>query len=425
MAERLKLVLPFLINHDQTAYVADRFLGESVRLISDVLEITKSLNIEGFLLTMDIEKAFDSVDHPFLFAVLEQMNIAPEFIDWIKVLINQNESCVFNGGMSTGYFPLTRGSRQGDPISAYLFIIVMEVFFTMVRNNENIQGIDILGFNYLLTAYADDATYIIKNISSAIEIFNTFDKFSDFSGLRLNKPKCECAGIGVKSGVQTALLDIKNINLNEDFIRILGVNFSYNDIIYKEKNVLEVIVKMENLLAIWRWRNLSVAGKISVFKSLAFSKIISISYLSYVPPIIINKIENLQKDFIWSGKTPKVKHSTLISNYEDGGLKDIDVNAKLKSLHLSWIKRLYSPNFHPWKNIPLKLIERYFNQDIFYSNIKIKLPILFPKFYTHIMDSWSDLIQLPLTEESTLLQHIWYNQFIKIGGSPIKKLFPF
>ena len=295
MAERLKLVLPFLINHDQTAYVADRFLGESVRLISDVLEITEALNIEGFLLTMDIEKAFDSVDHPFLYAVLEKMNIAHEFIDWIKVLINKNESCVFNGGMSTGYFPLTRGSRQGDPISAYLFIIVMEVFFTMVRNNENIQGLNILGFKYLLTAYADDASYIIKNISSAIEIFNTFDKFSEFSGLRLNKSKCEFAGIGVKNGVQTALLGIKNINLKEDFIRILGVYFSYNDTIYKEKNFLEVLVKMENLLAVWRWRNLSVAGKISVFKSLAFSKTIFISYLSFVPPILINKIENLQK----------------------------------------------------------------------------------------------------------------------------------
>ena len=137
--------------------------------------------------------------------------------------------------MSTGYFPLTRGSRQGDPISAYLFIIVMEVFFTMVRNNENIQGLNILGFKYLLTAYADDASYIIKNISSAIEIFNTFDKFSEFSGLRLNKSKREFAGIGVKNGVQTALLGIKNINLKEDFIQILGVHFSYNDTIYKEK----------------------------------------------------------------------------------------------------------------------------------------------------------------------------------------------
>ena len=82
--------MPSLINHDHKAYVADRFLGESVRLISDVLEITEALNIEGFLLTMDIEKAFDSVDHPFLYAVLEKMNIAHEFIDWIKVLINKN-----------------------------------------------------------------------------------------------------------------------------------------------------------------------------------------------------------------------------------------------------------------------------------------------------------------------------------------------
>ena len=174
------------------------------------------------------------------FAVLEQMNIAPEFIDWIKVLINKDESCVFNGGMSTGYFPLTRGSRQGDPIIAYLFIIVMEVFFTMVRNIENIQWLDISGFNYLLTAYADDATYIIKNISSAIEIFNTFEKFSELSGLRLNRSKCEFAGIGVKNGVQTVLLDIKNINLREDFIRNLGVNFSYNNIIYKEKTFLKL-----------------------------------------------------------------------------------------------------------------------------------------------------------------------------------------
>ena len=321
------------------------------------------------------------------------MNIAPEYIDWIKVLINKNESCVFNGGMSTGYFPLTRGSRQGDPISAYLFIIVMEVFFTMVRNNNNIQGLDILGFNYLLSAYADDATYIIKNTSSAIEIFYTFDKFSEFSGLRLNRSKCEFAGIGVKKGVQTALLDIKNINLMENFIRILGVHFSYNDIIYKEKIFLEVIAKMENLLAIWRWRNLSVADKISVFKSLAFLQNIFISYLSYIPPAIVNKLENLQKDFIWNGKTPKVKHTTLISNYEDGGLKDIDIMAKIKSLHLSWIKRLYSPNFHPWKNIPLKLIERYYQQNIFYSNIKINLPSLFPKFYINIMNSWSDLSQ--------------------------------
>ena len=117
---------------------------------------------------MEGKKKVESVDHPFLFCALESINITPELIDWIKVLIHKNESCVFNGGMSTGYFPLTRGSRQGDPISAYLFIIVMEVFFTIVRNNENIQGLDILGFKYLLTAYADDASYQEYNLRNRI-----------------------------------------------------------------------------------------------------------------------------------------------------------------------------------------------------------------------------------------------------------------
>ena len=111
LAERLKSVLPTIIQNDQTAYVYNRFLGESVRLISDILEITKTLNIDGFILTMDIEKAFDSVDQPFLFATLERFGFDPYFLDWIKVLLNKLESCVINGGVSTGHFSLEKGSR--------------------------------------------------------------------------------------------------------------------------------------------------------------------------------------------------------------------------------------------------------------------------------------------------------------------------
>ena len=107
----MKSVLPSLISHDQTAYVANRFLGESVRLVSDLLEITKALNLEGYLLSIDIEKAFDSVDHTFLFAILETMGFDSVFLDWIKVLHNNQESCVMNGKVSTRYFPLERGSR--------------------------------------------------------------------------------------------------------------------------------------------------------------------------------------------------------------------------------------------------------------------------------------------------------------------------
>ena len=143
--------------------------------------------------------------------------------------------------------------RQGDPISAYLFIIVIEIFFLMVRKNPKINGIEIFGIKHLLTSYADDTSFFVKNESSVIEIFNCFDVFSKYAGLKINKNKCEIAGIGVKNGAKLALLGIKNINLNTEHIKILGVCFTYNKKLFIEKNFNEVVKKMEKVLALWRW----------------------------------------------------------------------------------------------------------------------------------------------------------------------------
>ena len=73
------------------------------------LLVSKKLNIECFLLTIDIEKAFNIVDYPFLYAALSKIGFDKEFIDWIKVLNNGQESCIINGGESKGYFKLERG----------------------------------------------------------------------------------------------------------------------------------------------------------------------------------------------------------------------------------------------------------------------------------------------------------------------------
>ena len=163
IATKLKTVLPTLVKSDQTAYVPGRFIGESCRLISDVIEVADKLNIEGWIVTMDIQKAFDSVDHDFLFCVLENAGFGEPFLNWIKILVKNQMSCVTNAGTTTTYFDLLRGCRQGDPISAYLFILVIEVFFHMVRTNRMIEGLTILNFEHKLTAYADDSTFFLKN----------------------------------------------------------------------------------------------------------------------------------------------------------------------------------------------------------------------------------------------------------------------
>ena len=84
---RLKQVLPNLINYDQTAYVKGRFIGESIRLIDEILYHTEQENIDGILFVADIEKAFDSVEHNFIFASLKRFGFEVEFIQWIRTLL--------------------------------------------------------------------------------------------------------------------------------------------------------------------------------------------------------------------------------------------------------------------------------------------------------------------------------------------------
>ena len=90
-------------------YVKNRYISESGRLIHDVIETASILNKKGFLVTVDIEKAFDSVDHSFLLAVLQKYGFGERFLKWIQILIKNQESCVANGGITTKFFCLERG----------------------------------------------------------------------------------------------------------------------------------------------------------------------------------------------------------------------------------------------------------------------------------------------------------------------------
>ena len=130
--------------------------------MSDLLEMSQVLIKEDFLVTVDIEKAFESVDHLFLVALLEKLSFGIEFIEWIKILLNNQESCVSNGGKTSKYFKLERQTRQGDPISADLLIIVLGAVFQIIKETSSIEGFDIFQKNITYTAYTYDATFFLK-----------------------------------------------------------------------------------------------------------------------------------------------------------------------------------------------------------------------------------------------------------------------
>ena len=423
LASRLKEVLPDIISHDQTAYVRGRFIGESTRLISDILEFTDLYNIEGYILTADLEKAFDSMDHTFLLATLKKFGFGEYYIDWIRVLLNNNESCIINGGITSKYFKLLRGARQGDPIAAYLFIISLEVFFIMLRSNTDIKQLNIFGSNFLLSAYADDTTFFVQDIDSISIIFDIFGKFSSFSGFKLNMSKCEVSGIGALKGVATALCGVKNVDLCESFIKILGFNFSYNRKLSCDKNFVSILNKIVNTLNVWKMRQLTLIGKIVIFKTLAISKIVYVSSICSIPKCILDELNKMHKEFIWDNKKAKIKHSTLIGNYSDGGLRDIDIDIKIKALQLSWLKRFYDSNFHPWKSIPSYIFGKISACDsLFFPNLMLNKvsDIKIPKFYQDILSFWSDISSsTPYTASSILSESIWHNRYLQIGNKAI------
>ena len=235
LASRLKSVTSSIVNENQVAYVNNSFVRKSGRLISDVLEIVNSLGTDGILMTVDIEKAFDSINHCFLMPVLKKFGFGKDFRKSIQILMKNLESCVINGSKTTPYFKLERGTRQGDPVAEYLFIIALEVVFSLIKANPDIEGLQFFSHTFLYSAYADDTTFFLRNEKSATEVIKTFDKFSLFSGLKINNAKCEIAGIGVKKGVKMALCGMDCIDLTEDVIKILGIYFSYEKNLNKRK----------------------------------------------------------------------------------------------------------------------------------------------------------------------------------------------
>ena len=160
----MQKVLPNLISSQQTAYIAQRNINESGTLIFDLLSVTKKMKVKGYLVTIDIEKAFDSLDHAFL--------------------ISEQESCIINAGITTKYFKL--GARQDDPKSACLFILCLEILFLLIKNNKNIKDLKMFDNTFLYTAYADDRTFFSKDKNLIKELRDTINYFSSFTGLKAN-----------------------------------------------------------------------------------------------------------------------------------------------------------------------------------------------------------------------------------------------
>ena len=127
LANRLHKVIAKLVNSDQVGYIKQRYIGENIRLIFDIMSYTTEAQLDAIIAQIDFEKAFDSIEWPFLMEALKKYNFGEEFISWISLLYTDIQSCVGNNGYYSKFFTLSRYIRQGCPISVLLFILVAEI----------------------------------------------------------------------------------------------------------------------------------------------------------------------------------------------------------------------------------------------------------------------------------------------------------
>ncbi len=193
LANRLHKVLDKIISPDQTGYVKKRFIGCNIRLVEDIIEYTEKFNLDGVILFLDYEKAFDSLEWPFMIKCLQHFNFGPDFIRWIEILYAAPEAMVKNNGWISESFKLSRGIRQGCPVSALLFIISMEIMASNVKRSNDIKGIELKFKNETksvkIKQYADDSILFLKGLEEIDKALGIMEKFSRVSGLRLNISK--------------------------------------------------------------------------------------------------------------------------------------------------------------------------------------------------------------------------------------------
>ena len=360
IAKRIERVLPYLIHPDQTGFMKGRYIGQNIRLINDILRQTELQKIPGILLLLDFQKAFDTLEWSFIQKTLNLLNFGDGVKRWISTFYNNSESSVMNNSFCTNNFKLSRGVRQGCPLSPYLFILAAEVLATKIRQEKSIKGINIFGNEFKISQFADDTSALCDSLSSVKNLIEIVDEFGKSSGLKLNTSKTKAIWLGSWRDREDEPFNLK---WTKKPVRTLGIFVSYDENGNKERNFTLKVRNLNTSLDIWRSRYLSLFGRVLIIKSLGIPHLVYSSSMLETPSETISSVTTSLFDFIWRKKPDKIKRQVMYQDFIDGGLRVPNMEVMTKSLKLAWISRFLTVDMlsrkENWKAIPEYFLRKY------------------------------------------------------------------
>ncbi len=417
LAIRLKKVLFKIISADQSGYLQGRYIGNNIRNIFDVVLYAQELNLHGMIVLVDFEKAFDTVKWDFLKQCLSAFNFGPFFQSCVATLYDNISTCVTNNGYSSSFFKPQRGIRQGCPLSALLFLLVVETLSLAIKKRKSISGFKIEGIEFKISQLADDTTLFLKDTNSLNDALHLLHIFSKCSGLNVNKDKSEAIWIGASSNFRHKPCGLK---WTREPVKCLGIYIGQNISEVLEKNYSEKMKTVENLLQLWSSRPLTLKGKITVIQNVIIPQVLYLCSVLHTPEKIIKRLHDLITQFVWNKKKPKVKHTTMVGCIEDGGLKLPDIRSKIKSIKIAWLQRMCNTDLLFWKHYCKSIFNIECNMIPFCKWSKGDVEKVSNDFYKQILLYWFEIYNTHVNNaDDVYKQFLWNNANIKIGNKTV------
>ena len=187
LANRMRLVLHKII---QTCSVTGQSILDNAHLLRNVQDYVDQKNLGAAFVSLDQQKAFDRVDWGYLRQVLENFELDPNFRRWVEILYTDINSAVLCNGNISQTFSLTRGVRQGCPLSPLMYILSLEPLGCAIRSDPKIHGIKLPGGTKAnVSMYADDTTSILPDERSIQQSFKLVERYEHASVAKLNQQK--------------------------------------------------------------------------------------------------------------------------------------------------------------------------------------------------------------------------------------------
>ncbi|XP_028070654.1 uncharacterized protein LOC114273089 [Camellia sinensis] len=336
IANRIKTVLPDLVDPVQSAFVQGRRISDNIFLSQELMRgYHRKSPTPKCAMKVDIMKAYDSVRWEFIIDILKAMAFLPVMVSWIQAYITSPSFSICINGSLHGYFKGARGLRQGDPLSPYLFVLAMEILAKILAE-KSMQPLFKFHWRCEKTkiinlCFADDLMIFSKGDVPIVKlVMEGLEEFSNLSGLTLNPSKSNIYFSVCEMGLRTSILGIAKFKEGILSVKYLGVPLITTKL--RATDCAPLIDRITKRVKNWTNRALSYAGRSQLIQSILFSMQVYWSSLFILPKKVIREIESILRAFLWSGSelkthSAKIAWDSVCAPKNEGGLgfKSLDI----------------------------------------------------------------------------------------------------